>query len=231
MPLRRPNVRRFRCGCLAMIRACRPPIGRMMPSPSSGPRRTTRGAPRVRAFPASDHGRGRLARHYCWCAAYVNTRSWLPRTPWLGARSRCARGGTVSANPTLLHPAQGVGLDVSWSEAVGAGVGDEVGGVVGAVPEVVAFGRAGIPPDPRGFGAVVPPAQAGEGVGVGLAGWSAFLDREVGGDVVLVAVLGGDGAAGEDAVAVAELDELASSRRVGRGSRRRRGGPCSAPVG
>ena len=43
---------------------------------------------------------------------------------------------------------------------------------------------------------------------MGLAGWSAFVDRDVGGDVVLVAVLGGDGAAGEDAVAVAELDEL-----------------------
>ena len=79
---------------------------------------------------------------------------------------------------------------------------------MGAVPEVVALGRAGVSPDACGFGAVVSPAQAGEGVGVGLAGWAAFVDREVGDGVVFVAVLGGDGATGEDAVAVAELDEL-----------------------
>ena len=117
------------------------------------------------------------------------------------------------------------------SEAVGAGVGDEVRRVVGAVPEVVAFGRARVPPDAGGFGAVVSSAEAGESVGVGLSGWSAFVEGDVGDDVLLVAVLGGDGAAREDAVAVAELDELASSTPVGRVGRRRRGGPCSARVG
>ena len=45
--------------------------------------------------------------------------------------------------------------------------------------------------------------------GTGLAGWSTLIHRDVGLDVVEVAASGVDGAAGEDAVAVAEDDEVA----------------------
>ena len=58
----------------------------------------------------------------------------------------------------------------------------------------------------EGLGAVVPAAQRGEVGGVGLAGWSAVVEGDVLGDVVEVGPVGGAGAAGEHARAVAQPD-------------------------
>ena len=91
-------------------------------------------------------------------------------------------------------------------DALGAAVGDEVGRAVRAVPLVVAVGRAEVSPATGGLGAVVSPAEAGEILGPGLAGWSVLV---VGDGVVEVAGPGVDLASREDAVAVAEVDEVA----------------------
>ena len=71
---------------------------------------------------------------------------------------------------------------------------------------VVAVGRAEVPPATGGLGAVVSPAQAGEVLGPGLAGWSV---RVVGDGVVEVAGAGVHLASGEDAVAITQRDEVA----------------------
>ena len=60
-------------------------------------------------------------------------------------------------------------------QSPGAAVGDEVRRAVGAVPLVVAVGRAEVSPATGGLGAVVSPAQAGEVLGPGLAGWSVLV--------------------------------------------------------
>src|SRR6476659_3988041 len=52
------------------------------------------------------------------------------------------------------------------------------------------------------------PAQGGEVRWMCLARWPAFVDRDVGVDVVVVAAAGVDRTPGEDAVSVAEADEL-----------------------
>ena len=107
-------------------------------------------------------------------------------------------------------------------------VGDEVRRAVGAVPVVVAVGRAEVPPATGGLGAVVSPAQAGEVLGSGLAGWSVLVvgdrcgrGRRSGRRPGIWGRCSGRRGGGRGR----------ASSRVGRGSRRRRGGPCSGRVG
>ena len=94
-----------------------------------------------------------------------------------------------------------------WSALLeGASAWDEVRAAVRAAPVIVVVGRSGVAPESEGLGAVVSPAQAGEVVGSGLSGWTVLV---VGRDVVEVVGAGVGFAAGEDAVLVAEDDELA----------------------
>src|SRR3546814_1258438 len=78
------------------------------------------------------------------------------------------------------------------------------------LPEVGRVGFAVVGPAGEGFHPVMASAQAGEVVGVGLTWWAVGV---VGLDVVEVGAGRGDGAVGEDAVLVAELDLFA--HRVG----------------
>src|SRR5438045_3888506 len=87
---------------------------------------------------------------------------------------------------TMRPPCRAQGNLGRWWSAPLVGVPrcDEARGAVRAVPEVATFGRAGVSPESEGLGAVVSPAEAGEVVGVGLAGWAVGV---VGLDVVEVA--------------------------------------------
>src|SRR4029078_8500766 len=85
----------------------------------------------------------------------------------------------------------------------------QVGRAVRPVPVVVAVGRVEVSPATGGLGAVVSPAQGGEVGRCGLAGWSVRVVRD---RVVEVAGPGGDVASGEDAVVVAQYDEVAHPR-------------------
>src|SRR4051794_41502473 len=103
----------------------------------------------------------------------------------------------------MAHSAVGAGG--RRAAAASASLG-EVGVPLGTGPLVPAVGGAVVGPGGEGFQPVVSSAQAGEGVGVGLAGWSALLQRHVWHDVVDVAVAGVHAAAGAHAVLVAEDD-------------------------
>jgi hypothetical protein len=109
------------------------------------------------------------------------------------------RGGDPNAQPVRRQ-----GIRAEARAASG-----EVGVAVWAGPAVSAGAGAVVGPAGEGFGSVVPAAEAGEVVGVGLPGWSVLL---VGVDVVLVAGAGVDGAAGEDAVCVAQDDQFPGGR-------------------
>src|SRR3954451_7831450 len=102
----------------------------------------------------------------------------------VGAGGRGAASASVSASPGL----------------------GEVGVSVGAGPLVPAGGGAVVGQGGECFQPVMSSAEAGERLGVGLSGWSALVERYVGGDVVEVAVAGGDPAGGGNAVVVAEDD-------------------------
>src|SRR3546814_3018215 len=82
--------------------------------------------------------------------------------------------------------------------------------LIGVGPEVGLVGFAVVGPAGEGFHPVMASAQAGEVVGVGLTWWAVGV---VGLDVVEVGAGRGDGAVGEHAVLVAELDLFA--HRVG----------------
>src|SRR4029078_5882498 len=94
-------------------------------------------------------------------------------------------------------------------QPAGAAVGDEVRRAVGPVPLVVAVGGAPVLPASGGLGGVMYAAQEGKVVGAGLAGWSVLV---VGDRVVEVAGPGVDCAPGEDAVPVAQVDEVTHPR-------------------
>ena len=80
-------------------------------------------------------------------------------------------------------------------------------------PGVAAVVEALVVPTGVGLDPVMGPAQGCEVAGVGLAGWSAVVDRDVGADVVQVAGPGVTSAAGEDAARITQEDLLAHRRR------------------
>ena len=119
-----------------------------------------------------------------------------------------AAAGQVARVYASARPAgSGAGASCGWCRRVrrsrcAVGAGPLVGAVAGAL-----VGPAG-----EGLGPVMSPAQRGEVLWVGLAGWSALVGRDVGVDVVEVAGPGVAAAPGEHAVPVAEDDELAHPR-------------------
>ena len=90
-----------------------------------------------------------------------------------------------------------------------AGRGDKEGLSLGSGPLVVAGRGAVVAPSSEGLRPVVSSAQGGEGVGPGLARWTVLL---VGSDVIDVTSSGVPGAKGEDAVPIAQDDQLPHPR-------------------
>ncbi|HQR25426.1 MAG TPA: potassium/proton antiporter [Nocardioides sp.] len=137
---------------------------------------------------------GRLAG---WYAALSGPASSSPGMP-------TARGTPVTRGVLrpggLVHRATGRG-----SEGEGAFGENDVHGAVGGPPVVAAVAEAFVPPAAVRLGSVMAPAQRSEILRDGLTGRSGVV---VGDDVVEVAASGVPMAVGEDAVGIAEPDQL-----------------------